>query len=317
MENWGKHIAWMLCFLAVFIFTFAVCGKCDARTDSTYTMKNPQGRATESITPLGDWSNLQLWKSLDTHKTQASFSIQINSKLPKFNLKIIGLLKDDDFFPSYIEITNNTDGKLIQKLMAKDSFANHGGGWWRKSSFLAEIIEFVDLNNDGYLDLRVLNEAGATGNNWYATYLYKPAQNKFVYHEDLSILSAVVLDKSTGLIKTYWRSGWRNQCREYYRINKNGNLTLIKFEWTENHEDKKLGGWICYKFTGIPLDKNKIHPGYVFYHTDEEDFSKLVRKKVKIVKKELLTGDLDEKDRGPMGIPLPVKIENRPIGIEY
>ena len=290
----------ILIIVGVVICFIGYCGA--SETISGYTIKNSEGSNSEGLDPSGDWSNPQLWKSFDANKTHASFSVRINQRLPEFNFIIVGLLKGDDFYPSHIRITSAADGKLIQELKAKDHFDNHGEGWWRNNVF-ADIIEFVDLNNDGYLDLRVLFEAGATGNNWCATYIYKPAQKKFVFNEDISVLSAVVLGESPGQIKTYWRIGWDRQCREYYQVEKDGRLVLLKLEWTETEGGEKNEGGRCYKFTAIPLDKYEIHPGFVFFSTEESVFSKLVRKHVKIIKREELRGNLDGRDRAPGGIP--------------
>lgn len=111
------------------------------------------------------WSDSILWNSLLTTKSHASFSVKINDKLPEFNFKIAGKMKGEYFHPSHVEITNSSNGKIIQKLTAKNCFDNKGHGWNNIDSFVADLIQVADLNDDGYLDLRILIWAGATGNN--------------------------------------------------------------------------------------------------------------------------------------------------------
>ena len=47
-------------------------------------------------------------------------------------------------------------------------------------------LEVIDLNFDGYNDLRILNNEGATGNNWYDTWVYNQKTKTFVKNQFLS-----------------------------------------------------------------------------------------------------------------------------------
>lgn len=73
--------------------------------------------------------------------------------------------------------------------------------------FLDNPIRYKDLNFDGFLDLQVLNNAGATGNYWFHTWLFDKNKNQLVYNNLLSSLSAVEVDSVKKLIHTYERSG--------------------------------------------------------------------------------------------------------------
>jgi hypothetical protein len=227
--------------------------------------------------------------------------VKISDKLPAFKFLLQGKFKDKDFYPLFVEIINSSNSKVIQKIENKDRFNNHGHGYSDLDFFLADFVQLVDLNKDGYLDLRILFETGATGNNWYATYIYKPELRRFNYHEILSVLSAVTVDPDSKLIKTYWRGGWCTEFREYFNWMKNGRLILKKLEWTETDKINSDSG--CFKITGVPRDNTIFYFGYAFYHMEEKNFSKLLRENVRIIKKEELEGSLDERSRGITGIP--------------
>jgi len=254
------------------------------------------------------WSNQILWNNLVKNKTHASFSVKINNVLPKFTFIIHGKfkssqqLKGNFFHPSYVEIKESSTAKLIQKIENKGRFDNNGDGYSESDFASADFVQMVDLNQDGYLDLRILYNTGATGNNWYATFLYDPANGRFKYHEALSRLSAVTVDQKSKLIKTYWRNGWCYEFKEYFRLEKNGRLILKKVEWTEIDNLKEEAG--CFKFTAVPRDTKTLDLlGCTFYTTDYNKFRKILHKKVKVTKKEELSGSLDGKERGVMENP--------------
>jgi len=184
-----------------------------------------------------------------------------------------------------VEITNSSNGKIIQTLKSKDRFDNEGHGL----SF--SDLEFIDLNSDGYLDLRILVEMGVSGNNWFATYIYLPGLRQFRYHEVSSRLSGIKLDSRTKQIITYWRMGWCNEFIEHFKIDRNGKLSLRRVEWTEmslSYPDK-----VCFRITGIPHDKNVTDLGYNFYYEVNDDSDACLQKNVRVISKEIIYGSID------------------------
>jgi hypothetical protein len=216
-------------------------------------------------------------------------NVKINDKLPAFNFSLHGEVKeqfkDISFYPSYVEIINSSNLKVIQKIESKDHFdSDVHYGFSDDDLVFADLMQLVDLNFDGYLDLRILSSTGATGNNWYATYIYEPELRRFNYHEILSVLSAVTVDPDSKLIKTYWRGGWCTEFREYFKLMKNGRLILKKVEWTESDQINTKNG--CIKIAAVPLDNTIFYFGYAFYHMEEKKFAKLLHENVRIIKKE-------------------------------
>jgi hypothetical protein len=246
------------------------------------------------------WSNEILWKNLVENQSRASFSMKINKNLPKFTFTIHGKFKYSEqpqgnfFHPSYIEIKDSSNTKTIQKIENRGRFDNNGVGYDQFDFASIGFVYMIDLNQDGYLDLRILYNAGATGNNWYATFLYDPDMGRFKYHKALSLLSAVTVDEKSKLINTYSRNGWCYEFSEYFRLDKNDSMILKKVEWTEIDNSKEEAG--CLKLTAIPRDTKAIDSlGYTFYTTDYDKFRKMLFKKVKVIKKEKITGSLGGK----------------------
>jgi len=219
---------------------------------------------------------------------------RIHNSMPKYTFTLdVKDPNDGPFYPSHIEIINSVNGKRIQVLNAEGHFDNDGHGL----SFLnADPFQFVDLNNDGYLDMRILTKMGATGNDWYATYIYIPELKKYKYHEALSRLSGVKLDPKSKQIITYWRTGWCSEFIEYFKMGKNRRLVLHKVEWTEISSldsDK-----VCIRITGIPRDKELTNLGYDFYHGRDDDYEAFLQKNVKVIKKDVVHDSLDCKEPG-------------------
>ena len=54
----------------------------------------------------------------------------------------------------------------------------------------AEVFTGRDLDNDGYLDLLLLNDWGVTGNRYYRVWRWTPTRQQFVFDTTLSALSS-------------------------------------------------------------------------------------------------------------------------------
>jgi hypothetical protein len=245
--------------------------------------------------PEKPWPGAALWKDFSETKSHASFKVRINDSLPEYTIEIAGHSRDDLFYPSNLTINDSSTGRLVQKLNIKRLFNNDLFPWIKgRLRYYNQIIQFVDLNNDGYLDLRVLYNDGATGNNWYVTLLYDRKSKQFKLNIPISQLSGVVLDTDSKQIVTYNRCGWCAELREYFRV-KGDKLELTKLEWTDldvRREDK------CLKVTGIPTDKNLRINNMLQFVCDYNVMSPRMKKRIKIVKTESLKGSLQPRGWG-------------------
>jgi hypothetical protein len=299
--------------LAIIVFIIIACdtpdkAKVEHDVSKEITNKSRIHPAVEEKDKLvvKPWSDSILWDSLIKTKSHASFSVKINDKLPEFNFKIIGKLNGKYFHPSHVEICNASNGKLIQKLMAKNRFDNDGDGWVAVGDIReVDLVQVFDVNFDGYPDLRLLNHSGgASGQSVHATYLYNPSMGKFKYHHEFSKLSGMKIDKDLKLITSNSTSGGCFYSKGYYSITGN-KLILSKIEWTEidRRRDKEAGGFGCFKYSGIPRSEDVMIVPDDFILAMYENKLPYLRKKLKNVKEEPLLGSLDQRDRNSMGVP--------------
>lgn len=269
--------------------------------------ERPRGSApkryVESPVPAKPpWSYDTLCEQLEKTGSTASFKVKVGGKLPEYRFTIAGrFIKEGVFNPTHIDVADTATNRRIQRIMAGKRFGK--GAWDGYIGERCPAFQFVDLNYDGYLDMRVLNVAGATGLDWYATFLYSPRSGTFVYHPKLSTLPYVTPDPGSKRIISYDRSGYCDECRGHIRILKDGRLLLEKVEWTDPGRDN-LDNIICYAVTATPRDNAGVYlPDNTPACPLDEDGIRAFKRKFKIVRRELMEGSLDARDRGPLGNP--------------
>jgi len=221
------------------------------------------------------------------NQSNASFSVRINNKLPEFKFKIVGIFKDNDFYPSYVDISDCSSGKFIQKLKAKNRFDNSFDGQamgWDCFDF-----QFVDLNFDGYLDLRILYNLSGNGNATYASYLFDPISEKFIYNKVLSKMFILHMDSESKEIITHFRSGACFADMKYYKV-ENNNFIVTKVIWTELQSPNLP----CLRLTAIPLREGMVTGDELPPHNyDYVRQKNKILKKWKILKQEWVNISLD------------------------
>lgn len=98
---------------------------------------------------------------------------------------------------------------------------------------VTNVIEAVDVNFDGFLDLIVYAQSGGAGpNNSNNYYVFNPKTKKFIFNEMLSNLSQPRIDSKTKTVYAAWRDGAATHGSEKYKWI-NGKLVLI--EYYETH----------------------------------------------------------------------------------
>jgi hypothetical protein len=239
----------LFCLFLIFYGLFILSANAQGDSRGIYGMSSQRATPADislqpnDTTMVQPWNDPVLWDSFLKTKTHASFSVKIHDTLPEFNFKIVGKMKGKIFHPSHVEIYNTISRTLIHKLPAKNRFTNAGHGWDAASEAIGDkdIVWFLDVNFDGYLDLRLLSlSGGASGQSVYATYLYVPSVGKFRYHRELSKLSGLKVDSDSKLITSYSDSGAFFYSKGYYSITEN-KLYLSKIEWTERDMSRDKG----------------------------------------------------------------------------
>lgn len=130
-------------------------------------------------------------------------------------------------------------------------------------------LEALDMNFDGYKDIRLMLEQGATGNTRYHVWLYNPKTQKFDYHLEYGDLTSPSYNPKTKLISTFSKGGHSSNINgsEAYKII-NGKLVMItKYKQVYNKKDdnylytiwKRVDGKMKQVKHGVVLDKCLSH----------------------------------------------------------
>jgi hypothetical protein len=155
-----------------------------------------------------------------------SISGEIHPKLGVFNFKFI----TDTAHLQLKKIKIYHEGKLFQTIRTN------------KESYGDDKYGLIDWNIDGYKDISVLWNRGATGNSAYWIWSYSPRKNKFVYNKELSG-AGVLIDSTAKYVIFHWRNGceyefW-DSCK--YINNKLHTVrSLHRIEWN----DEKGNIWV-------------------------------------------------------------------------
>jgi hypothetical protein len=151
--------------------------------------------------------------------------IRVNDAGPTFMLHFVGRPNN-----TLGDIEVQQAGKVIQTITGHevDLGALYPAG-------LDVEVRAIDANFDGYQDLELLNDCGATGNCDYDFYLYDPTENKFVFNKFLSGLTSPSFDAVKKRVVTMWNTSaadWGSSTYEF----RNGRYVEI-----EREESSKFG----------------------------------------------------------------------------
>jgi len=92
------------------------------------------------------------------------------------------------------------------------------------------VLTTVDANFDGYQDLQLMSQCGATGNCSYDFYLYDPKANQFIHNDFLSTLTTPSFDQERKQVTTSSNSSASDWQNETYQYENDGRYTLIHRE---------------------------------------------------------------------------------------
>jgi hypothetical protein len=167
----------------------------------------------------------------------ATFRFEIAPKLPLFTFKIIPNVRDDqNGFPQStvqeIEVFKGDSDQPLQHLAGCDFDEMEPppryGDWFHTD----------DVNFDGYQDIYLMTNYGATGNHYGCIWLYNPATGKFEYSAEFSRLPRYWLDAASKTIRTFERAGMAGQVytANQYKVDSNRPVLF----WSE-HQDWDFG----------------------------------------------------------------------------
>jgi hypothetical protein len=182
---------------------------------------------------------------LDTNKTLedlsggARFRFEIAAMLPLFTFKIIPEVRDDQngFPQSAVKDIDVFKGDLDQPLQR---LTDCELGEMEPPPRNSDWFHTDDINFDGYQDIYLMTNWGATGNRHGCIWLYNPRTGKFDYSNGFSQLSSYWLDSASKTIRTFDKGGMvgRVYTANQYKVESNQPILI----WSEQQDwdlDKK------------------------------------------------------------------------------
>jgi hypothetical protein len=169
---------------------------------------------------------------------EASFTFKIAPKLPEFKFKVIfeplGEDEPEDFYTSLrdVEVFSYDSGKPFQHLTGCDFSEMQSVPKSPPADY--EWFRADDFNFDGYKDIYLMTNWGATGNQNGCVWLYNTATKKFDYSKEFSALSRYWLDPASKTILTFVTGGAAGRIHivEKYKVEDNRPVLI----WSENQD---------------------------------------------------------------------------------
>ncbi len=120
-----------------------------------------------------------------------------------------------------------------------------------KESWGEDKYGLIDWNLDGYKDISVLWNRGATGNSAYWIWSYSPRKNKFVYNKELSE-AGILIDSTAKYVILHWRDGGEYEFWDSCQYI-NNKLQTVRALYRSQWNDQNGRTWVKY------LRKKRIH----------------------------------------------------------
>lgn len=155
-------------------------------------------------------------------------TVSVNPKLPLFTFQFEG--KADNTFGN-IRISEGTSTKVIQTI------ENTTDPGLLMPATAKDVLTAVDANFDGYQDLQLLSNCGATGNCSYDFYLYDPKTKQFVHNDFLSQLTTPSFDPEKKQVTIHSNSGASDWSTEIYQY-RDDRYTLIYRQESSSDKDR-------------------------------------------------------------------------------
>jgi hypothetical protein len=198
-----------------------------------------------------------------------SFVVSVAPSLPKFTFRIIPDVQGNDQFGNAqsivrdIEVFSGDSEVPVQHLTGCDWAGMEppprGEDWFRA----------MDFNFDGYRDIYVLTDWGATGNNQGCIWLYNPATKLFYYSPEFSELGTFTVDPANKTIISWSNGGMAGgvHSAQKYKI-VNDRPVQVYSEKQDWDRDKKQFHCVVTELRGSAMvtthdewGKNKDNPG--------------------------------------------------------
>jgi hypothetical protein len=168
-----------------------------------------------------------------------SFVVTIAPKLPKFTFRIIPYVQPNDQFGNAqsivhdIEVFSGDSTLPLQHLTGCEWIGMEppprGEDWFRA----------VDFNFDGYQDIYVLTNWGATGNNQGCIWLYNSETMRFDYSPEFSNLGTFTVDSANKTIITWGNGGMAGGVHSADKYKVEGNRPVLVYNERQDWDQEK------------------------------------------------------------------------------
>jgi hypothetical protein len=169
-----------------------------------------------------------------------SFVISVAPNLPRITFRIIPDVQPNDQFGNATSIIRDVEvfsGDSLQPMQHLTGCEWYGmeapprGEEWFRA---------VDFNFDGYQDIYVLTNWGATGNNQGCIWLYNPTTRQFDYSHEFSDLGTFTLDPANKKIITQSNGGMAGRVHSARKYKVENNRPVLIYDERQDWDmDKK------------------------------------------------------------------------------
>jgi hypothetical protein len=155
----------------------------------------------------------------------ATFRFRIHPTLPEYSFTLVGVSSDNSetFHVKRIEIRRGAETEPFQVLEGLKTATPLQP---------APPLSVVDMNFDGYRDIRLIDLQPAGPNVPYLNWLFEPASARFVESQALNAITSPQFDASTGEIRSEWRDGPTRYGTDIY-VYRQGEPVLVRKESKE------------------------------------------------------------------------------------
>jgi hypothetical protein len=228
--------------LALFLSLIFISCK-DTSQVSLSTHKKPANEQQDNSKA----DNETLWQRIVARPDSVPVTVSINDSVNVF-LVISGKLLSDSEITVYTPklILATFSNGIKQELPVKSL------GLVKSESGFFPLILTDDLNFDGLHDLRIFDNAGATGNFWYYTWLYDKRKG-FVFSKLFSEICAPKIDVTAKQILSYYRAGGCEETVCYNDVS-SGKPKPVKYVFNQRENCNSDSGCICITYKEELMD---------------------------------------------------------------
>ena len=181
-------------------------------------ISEPESDAKHTQSGHSEFKKQVLSNIVEDVRGKHNFEFKINQNLNPYIFILHG--DKNENFINKIEVYSKGDKlplQIIKIIITASPYKN------------SKYFEAIDMNFDGYKDIRMLDWWGATGNKGYKVWLYNPTDKKFVYNKPLSELSCPSFNNKNKTIEEHSNGGHMGQIYTSRKLKFQGKK-LICFE---------------------------------------------------------------------------------------